>query len=296
MSADLSGDDLIDLLFTQEDRLTRATAEEICRRGATLAPRLAALLEDEELWSDHSPRWWALVHAYVLLARIRPPGVIDILILALDRASREGVDWILDEAPHLLGGFDPNALSSLQAAVKNEGLNSWCRIALLEALAKIGHRHPEATEDVLAFLRSTVREATEEVELPIFAAKYLLGFARPEDRDLLLASADGLLYAEEDVRDVYEGRTIPAVMISGDPLRFYDSDAIKDRQDRWREEAQVKREPEETEPVSPVPEVGGAFRSPYDEAPPPLWAGPKVGRNDPCPCASGKKFKKCCGG
>ncbi|MDO5536002.1 MAG: YchJ family metal-binding protein [Desulfovibrionaceae bacterium] len=24
-------------------------------------------------------------------------------------------------------------------------------------------------------------------------------------------------------------------------------------------------------------------------------AGPKVGRNDPCPCGSGKKYKKCCG-
>ena len=23
--------------------------------------------------------------------------------------------------------------------------------------------------------------------------------------------------------------------------------------------------------------------------------GPKVGRNDPCPCGSGRKFKKCCG-
>ena len=23
-------------------------------------------------------------------------------------------------------------------------------------------------------------------------------------------------------------------------------------------------------------------------------AFPKVGRNDPCPCESGKKFKKCC--
>jgi uncharacterized protein YecA (UPF0149 family) len=24
-------------------------------------------------------------------------------------------------------------------------------------------------------------------------------------------------------------------------------------------------------------------------------AQPKVGRNDPCPCGSGSKFKKCCG-
>jgi SWIM/SEC-C metal-binding protein len=26
----------------------------------------------------------------------------------------------------------------------------------------------------------------------------------------------------------------------------------------------------------------------------PARAAPKVGRNDPCPCGSGKKFKKCC--
>jgi preprotein translocase subunit SecA len=27
----------------------------------------------------------------------------------------------------------------------------------------------------------------------------------------------------------------------------------------------------------------------------PLQAGPKVGRNDPCPCGSGKKYKFCHG-
>jgi preprotein translocase subunit SecA len=26
----------------------------------------------------------------------------------------------------------------------------------------------------------------------------------------------------------------------------------------------------------------------------PVSKEPKVGRNDPCPCGSGKKFKKCC--
>ncbi len=27
----------------------------------------------------------------------------------------------------------------------------------------------------------------------------------------------------------------------------------------------------------------------------PVRAGSKVGRNDPCPCGSGRKYKKCCG-
>ena len=27
----------------------------------------------------------------------------------------------------------------------------------------------------------------------------------------------------------------------------------------------------------------------------PVRTGVKVGRNDPCPCGSGKKYKNCCG-
>jgi SWIM/SEC-C metal-binding protein len=29
--------------------------------------------------------------------------------------------------------------------------------------------------------------------------------------------------------------------------------------------------------------------------PVPIKSGNKIGRNDPCPCGSGKKYKKCCG-
>lgn len=45
-------------------------------------------------------------------------------------------------------------------------------------------------------------------------------------------------------------------------------------------------EPDKTEDISDVERI---------LAPPtPALAGPKVGRNAPCPCGSGKKFKKCC--
>ena len=39
-----------------------------------------------------------------------------------------------------------------------------------------------------------------------------------------------------------------------------------------------------------------AYRSQSQEAPKPFKRGEaKIGRNDPCPCGSGKKYKKCCG-
>jgi len=33
----------------------------------------------------------------------------------------------------------------------------------------------------------------------------------------------------------------------------------------------------------------------FGQEPQPYLAPPKTGRNDPCPCGSGKKCKKCCG-
>jgi uncharacterized protein YecA (UPF0149 family) len=35
--------------------------------------------------------------------------------------------------------------------------------------------------------------------------------------------------------------------------------------------------------------------APVDQTQAPVLRGPRVGRNDPCPCGSGKKFKRCCG-
>jgi SEC-C motif-containing protein len=38
----------------------------------------------------------------------------------------------------------------------------------------------------------------------------------------------------------------------------------------------------------------GSWRFVTGRQPPARRVGPKVGRNDPCPCGSGKKHKKCC--
>jgi uncharacterized protein YecA (UPF0149 family) len=52
---------------------------------------------------------------------------------------------------------------------------------------------------------------------------------------------------------------------------------------RERDEAHQKQLPTEEEPELPPPV--DTIRS----------EEPRTGRNDPCPCGSGKKYKKCCG-
>jgi len=46
---------------------------------------------------------------------------------------------------------------------------------------------------------------------------------------------------------------------------------------------------------SPMAKVAAAATAGSNRTPIPGAAGKRVGRNDPCPCGSGKKYKKCCG-
>lgn len=59
-----------------------------------------------------------------------------------------------------------------------------------------------------------------------------------------------------------------------------------DRQERKQREEREKTDAEVVDPDAP----------PIPDAPVEQAQSERVaGRNDPCPCGSGKKFKKCCG-
>ena len=51
----------------------------------------------------------------------------------------------------------------------------------------------------------------------------------------------------------------------------------------------------ERKEVAKVTSEGFVGGKPAPKKPTTVRAGAKVGRNDPCPCGSGKKYKKCCG-
>jgi hypothetical protein len=66
------------------------------------------------------------------------------------------------------------------------------------------------------------------------------------------------------------------------------TDAVKELSKWYRFNRDVERErPKDVSSLDAMPARGLA---------PIRRTGPKVGRNDPCPCGSGKKYKKCCGG
>jgi hypothetical protein len=297
----LADEALIDLLLTQEDRLPRAAADEFVRRGVPIAPRLVGILDDEALWSDDGLRRWAVVHAFFLLAHMQPPGALEVLLRAHGRAESRGIDWITLDASAMLAAFGPSAIPRLKEAVLNSRLNTWTRTSALQAISEIGHQQAESRDVALSLLREVGRDAAEDSDLRTSAGYNLLSFALPEDRTLVESLAGDFVYNEYDVDEVYSGRPAYPEPESVHWMRFYDPAEIEERQARWSDEAKRREGREEKqaqEPAHPwanVPDDPFIPPPPRDEPPPPFRAGPKVGRNDPCPCASGKKFKKCCG-
>ena len=71
-------------------------------------------------------------------------------------------------------------------------------------------------------------------------------------------------------------------------------DAIREDTVRMIFLAQVRKRGEEPKREQVAKETAAAGASDGTTKPAPKRVGKKIGMNDPCPCGSGKKYKKCC--
>ena len=85
----------------------------------------------------------------------------------------------------------------------------------------------------------------------------------------------------------------PGYVAEADPEVTIEEDTIEELR-RWH--AFQEKPAEQYTPPLPKPHFTAAPEPPRPEPMPILSRGPRIGRNDPCTCGSGKKYKKCCGG
>ena len=272
--------DLLKPLFTEEDRLPRERVEEILRHGAAVAPELVRVLEDESAWEAEFPAGWAVVHAAYLLAALRPPGSLEVLVEAVERAADYDEDWISETSPFMFAAYGPSAVPLLRDVALDRDRPPSVRGSANEALALLGRAHPEA----LDALRVSIDDRACDQDVRAFAGLALLDFALPGDRARIEAAADEDILTKEEIEEVYRNGP-PELPAPYDWMSFYDPAEIAARQEAPPDEEEVDEAEEDVDPDAPA----------EDAPPPPLKAAAVPGRNDPCPCGSRMKYKKCCG-
>jgi len=72
---------------------------------------------------------------------------------------------------------------------------------------------------------------------------------------------------------------------------------VRDREDLIERQADLREIQGRMEEAKALRQTANALRDSHarQRMPAPFRASPKTGRNEPCPCGSGKKYKKCCG-
>ncbi len=156
-------------------------------------------------------------------------------------------------------------------------------------------------EDLTAFLKREAERFYEEREHEIGEVGIEM---RELERAILLRSVDSRWMDHIDAMDQLRDGIGLRAYGQKDPVNEYKLESFDMfeemvhliREDTVRRlcQAKIERAPER-KAVAHVTVTRGADTAAKEAPRNPVKAGKKIGRNDPCPCGSGKKYKNCCG-
>lgn len=131
-----------------------------------------------------------------------------------------------------------------------------------------------------------VDDLKQEVQLATYEQKDPLVIYKKEAFNLF---SDMISNVNRDIASFLFKGTVP----QADPEHV--RNAENQRQKEYAKKIQEGRGDVENAPQQQGTDGGPQVPQQVEKKPEPIRVGPKVGRNDPCPCGSGKKFKNCHG-
>jgi hypothetical protein len=252
--------------------------------------------------------------AIYLLAQFREKRAYPAIVKMMNAPGETPFDLVGDTVTETLGQvfasvYDGNP-ELLHGLVENEAVNEFVRAAAFEALLVLEHTGQMPRAEVVEYLRSlfhgrlqrthsyawdSLVSAVADLPAPELMKEvrqvYAEGlvdesFSELESIEREVAAPDPSRHEHHDlITDAIGELEWWAAFHPDDEPREDDSDL--DAEEDWPEEDFEFDEPVSRPAMTP---------SPFDDVvPEPFVREPKVGRNEPCSCGSGKKYKKCCG-
>ena len=222
---------------------------------------------DVELYncSSDSTEFWAPIHAWRTLGQLKAISSANSLLKLLSRIDDEGDDWVDDEIPRVFEMLGPETIPVIQRYIEKNEDDLYANICALSCIEKIGNKYVESRLTCIEILSNQLKKCEEQDETyNAFLVSYLVDLNATEAIDI--------------ITNAYEKNTVELSII-GDLEEV--EIILKLRINR----------------STPRPNFGLFDALDFSDIPVSIQKvndSPKVGRNDPCPCGSGKKYKKCC--
>ncbi|MCD7893910.1 MAG: DUF1186 domain-containing protein [Erysipelotrichaceae bacterium] len=245
-------------------------------------------LEDDEEFYLHNLYYYAIY----LLAETKDKAafshIIDAFSLSDDAYQLYG-DTITEDLQDILYETYDGNLELLKERIKNSDIDEFIRMSMLETYLQLYLDGTEPKDDTISFLKELVYQGDKDDDL-----KYHLSYFISKTH--LIEMLNELKYLDKndyiDPMDAGEYDNLVDRIFNYKYNESYCHVPVitYDRLKRWQsfsEDPQIKKENKEKE--FNIDALGD-----YIEKEKQLPKIKKIGRNDPCPCGSGKKYKKCC--
>jgi uncharacterized protein len=284
-------EDVLHQLGQASDKLPRDAMQWALDNWDVAGPRFVALLDAYQTGADRSTQTaGALFFGLHLLGEKRETAAFPGLCrLMHDQAGIEAVlDFGITETLTriIISTFDGD-VTTLKSVIESDAVDEFVRDAALMAMAYLARTGSMPDEDMRAYMLHLLAEMQPQAEHYIWATWAItmaaLGYAD------LVEEVKGLfargfvprhvMTSEDFTRDMRRTLDDPDQMagFTHDRVRPFE-DAIGELS-HWYAFSEKKEEDRERWAM-----FGEPHRNPLRH----------VGRNDPCPCGSGKKYKKCC--
>lgn len=307
----LSADELLTAL-EQAGRTPDLDLVRAClKRKEELTPGLLEMLAEgvDENWEPYAPRWYRQVHAGLLLIAFQEPAALPIFAEIFRDKERENlIEWFGTELP----AYGPTATQMAIDLLNDTSAHDYARFASTEILTAIALHHPGERERILEALRALLPPLKDGIlvlppgtsfqEIWAWVASALADLRDTVSQPQIVALYkrglidDSVMGGLKDYLACFKPDAHPprAASREYDILRTY-----KRLHQQAAREAKSRAKATQRAPTSqPAPTPSDPQTTSYGQPTTPepfVRSQPKVGRNDPCPCGSGRKYKHCCG-
>lgn len=275
------------------------TAEVIARREEA-TPRFLAMLED----IDGNPEPWLaangrMIHIYALylLALFRETRAYPPIVRVFSRPGEFPFELAGDvttqDLGRILASVSGGEISGMTALIENEQANEYVRSVAMDGMASLVTAGQRTRDEVMKYFLQLFHQLERKPGAQWDGLAHVCTDLWPQEaiEELGRAYKDGLVDPGSiEWQDIERSLALGQ---QGALQQRYRAPLITDlaRDMGWMQCFQKTKKKHEEGPEEDLQEV---MSDRYSTTPIRRTA-PKVGRNEPCPCGSRKKFKKCCG-
>jgi len=274
-------------------KFARAAVEAAVERREEVTPELLRILEDtvhRAAQLDAEGDYMAHLYAMFLLAQFRETRAHPLVVRF---ASLPG-----DLLDSLCGDFITEDLGQgIESLIENEATDEWVRGSALSSLVTLVAAGQKSRDEIVSYFAGLFRgkllrkwshvwDTLVSYSSDLYPTELLEDIERAYEEGLI---DPGYIGFDDVKRDLAMGKDRVLARLADNPHRRLVEDTVaemgwwacfrEDSQSRTRGIALASAKAN----LNPA-------RSPQTKR-----ATPKTGGNEPCPCGSGKKFKKCCG-